>query len=58
MDNEQSGSERDLLSQRPEGANALATSTDFMRGMNSNCQIPAICTSVYMLSNLMQPFVH
>ena len=27
MDNERSGSERDLLSQRPEGANALATST-------------------------------
>jgi len=27
MDNEWSGSERDLLSQRPERANALATST-------------------------------
>jgi len=27
MDNEYSGSERDLLSQRPERANALATST-------------------------------
>jgi len=27
MDNERSGSERDLLSQRPEGANAVATST-------------------------------
>ena len=27
MDNERSGSERDLLSQRPEGANALAIST-------------------------------
>ena len=27
MDNERSGSERDLLSKHPEGANALATST-------------------------------
>jgi len=37
---------------------SIIHSTNFMRGMDSNCQIREICTSAYMLSNSIQPFVH
>ena len=37
---------------------SIIDSTKFMRGMDRNCQIREICTSAYMLSNSIQPFVH
>jgi len=42
LDNKLSGSERDLLSQRPERANALATSTGRRLVMKCACLVRAV----------------